>query len=385
MNDTETLKSLIAESIATGRVVQLESREYNTTEPLRISGTCRVSGNGAMVVAATPMRAVIEVVDGRLEADHLTIHGGLNAQHAMTLRASSRCRFTDCIFMKALLDGVLNEGETACCNFERCAFEHNGTEVTGTLSVPPGGGKRAEGDFGVVRPFDFVRVGAEMLQVASVHESGVTLSLHPPTAGHEVTAFTAGVGCGYREELSSDSNLNAFEDCLFRGNKGSGASFHGLYGPRVSRAQCDFNGGFGFAVGMAAGSNVIVSSFRDCYFEENAGTVFLGYATQVVLDSMQCASLPQISNPSFVSGVLRGAQGTHGGDIPLGDSPRSDLAAARLQTQGAAFTGNPPAIPNASPMGSIVFNYAPLPGQPVGWVKLGASPYSEWAPFGKVY
>lgn len=211
----------------------------------------------------------------------------------------------------------------------------------------------------------------------------ITCTLHPSSARHAAgTAYTAHVGDGYREEIFNDNNLCIHRDCLYRGNAGSGARFAGLYGSRVENGQSDFNKAFGFVVGMATGSNVIGSSFRGCYTEDlGAESFFLGYAAGVTIDTLNCAGEPiRISNPSFNWGVLSNAQGQMGAIMLIGSDPLIHVPVGVLNV----YKNLPPAKPNPHLHSTIIFKLAPLPGDCIGWVKLGASPYSDWVPFGKV-
>jgi hypothetical protein len=117
-------------------------------------------------------------------------------------------------------------------------------------------------------------------------------------------------------------------------------------------------------------------SFRDCYTEEVANAFFFGGCTNVVVDGLCYAGEPWlVSNPSFVpQGLAQGVM-DRAAQEGIGDA-QSDLPAARNVIHNA-----PPTLPDSRPSGSIHFMRPVSAGEPVGYVKMGASPYSEWIPF----
>lgn len=370
------------------RPLTLSPVEYNLTEPLVIDHAITIDGNGATIIAAAAMEAVVILRGAIVEIRNCTIHGGRNADVAMLVEDAGQSEFSHVVFMRGRRDAVLvtDKGNNDCMQFHDCVFQHTGGVFTGEASTTVGVAPIVSWDDGQfltrgVRRFDHICVAGEWLQVDEVlSESQLRCALHPPSAGVSGAA-SLHVGDGYREMVHNDNNLIVLEDCLFRGCGGSGASFHGLYGPRVVRGQSDFNAAFGFSVGGASGSNVITSSFRDCYTEENgARSFFLGYAAGITIDTFNCPDGPEpwlLSNPTFNWGVARNVQGS-AADMPIGNY-ETTLPVSRFVVRTT-----PPTPPLPLPMGYIWLMRSPFAGQPIGYVKDNASPYSSWSPFGKV-
>lgn len=381
MSDSDALEQLLAGARESNAVVLLERRTYNLDRPLVVDWPADIRGNGAVLGPTVAMRAVL-VVREAVRLQDLTVNAGLIADFAVEADGAGQARFMDCLFQRAKADAfhVTAGGDSSCMRFYRCNFEHSGRVLSqGTVRVEGGTSAVVYGtgtDFTAARAGDFLRVAGQWLQVAEVlGPEKLRCAIHPPaTAVPEGTPYTLHVGDGYHEEVGAAS-LVVLEDCRFRGCKGSGGFFAGLYGVRVVRGQSDFNNAFGFVVGMAGAVNVHQPSFRDCYTEEVAHAFFVGGCSNLVIDGLCCSGVPWLgSNPSFIpQGVAQGVMGRTAQE-GVGDA-QSNLAANNLTIHNA-----PPSVPDARPSGSLHF-VRPGPDRVVGYVKLGASPYSEWAPF----
>ena len=396
-NDFVAIQTAITEAQVSNKTLHFRPLTYIVRNELQISSDLIIEGHGAQIgTTNAPQRSVLAVQNQTLaEVRHLTLNASLVADHAMYCGGAGQSRFERVVFLRARKDAVLldakgSAGGNDCMKFERCIFQHSGQIFSeGTVSVSKGvsatiTGSGTQFKENGIRSGDFIHVGEEWLQVATVDsETQITCALHPLSDGHAVgTKYTAHVGDGYREEIFNDNNLCVHRDCLYRGNAGSGARFAGLYGPRIENGQSDFNKAFGFVVGMATGSNVIGSSFHGCYTEGlGAESFFLGYAAGITIDTLNCAGEPiRTSNPSFNWGILSNVQGQMGALMPIGTEPLIHVPVAALNTH----TNLPPEKPNSYTHGTILFKRAPLPGDYIGWVKLGAAPSSDWVPFGKV-
>lgn len=397
-DDRAAIQAALDEAISSRRTLHFRpGRTYYIRAELVVSADVNIEGHNAQLGTFNdPMRSLIAIIGpAEVHANHLTLNACKVAQHALYCAGAGQSRFTRCTFMRARQDAVHLAaigvgGGNDCMKFERCRFLHSGqVSFNGTVQVSAGTTPRITGDgtsflTAGIRQGDFIHVGDEWLPVHSVDsETSITCALHPPSKGWSAgTSYTAHVGDGYREETFNDNNLVVHRDCLYRGNAGSGARFGGLYGPRVDNGQSDFNSAFGFVIGQATGSNVIGSSFHGCYTEDlGAKPFFLGYAAGITIDTLNCAGEPiAMSNPSFNWGTSSNVQGQMGAVRPIGSDPRNHIPTATVEVHKTL----PPPLPNSSPSGTILFKRNPMPGDYIGWVKLGSGPYSDWVPFGKV-
>lgn len=380
MSDSDLLEQMLAQAHETHAPVTLERRAYNLDRPLVVDWPADIRGNGAQLWPTVPMRSVLLVREA-IRLSDATVNAGLIADFAVETNGAGQSRFEDCLFQRAKVDAfhVTAGGDSSCMRFYRCNFEHSGRDVTeGTVRVDGGTSAMVYGtgtDFTVARPGDFIHVGSQWLQVAEVlGPDKFRCAIHPPAVtAPEGTPYTLHVGDGYHEEIGAAS-LVVLEDCRFRGCAGSGGFFAGLYGVRVVRGQSDFNHAFGFVVGMAGAVSVHQPSFRDCYTEEVAHAFFVGGCQNLIIDGLCCAGEPWLgSNPSFIpQGLAQGVMG-RAAQEGIGDS-QSNLAASSL-----TIHNGPPTLPDSRPSGSLHFQ-RPGADKVVCWVKLGASPWSEWAP-----
>ena len=307
--DYPTLQAAFDDAACTGKTLHLTPRaEYNVAAPIVLdSVNVRLDGHGATIIAAAPMLAVLALKNGVwLRAYDLTISGGKMAKHAVHCAGAGQSRFEDCTFYFATHDGVHLAAEGAAggndsMRFERCRFQHNGLTHDAIVTINRTDSPSLPSycqeplleapdarfvEWGT-RVGDVLHVGPQWLLVAEVvDETHLKLQRYPPSEGHDSASATLHIGDGYHEESFNDNNLCVLRDCLFRGNQGSGAKFCGLFGAHVQSGQFDFNICYGAVVGHLGGA-VIISSFRDCYFEENYGpsSFLLGGAQGIEISS----------------------------------------------------------------------------------------------------
>lgn len=390
-DDTAALQAAFAACMESGRTLHLRPRgAYRLTAALVIDGACnlRLDGHGATLrMDAAGVSAVLHLANGVWMRCEDVTFDAQGANYALHCAGAGGSRFSDCTFMGARLDGIHlaalgAAGGNGGMRFERCRTQHNGKRHDVHVSTSGGLGALVDSaDAGFmsrgVRPGDFLHVGVQWLQVAEVlSETQARLALHPPALAVQDAPATLHVGDGYREESFNDNNLVTLRDCLFRGNAGSGARFAGLFGARVVNGQSDFNGAFGFAVGMAPSQVVKQSSFRDCYVEGNGGDAafHLGHADGCVIDTLNTDQPPvRVSNPSFVVASVTNAQDAGAWVQVPGQGLVSELLTDALLTHST---------PPAPRHGRIAFARQGLavPLSHIGWLCIG----NEWFPFGKV-
>ena len=154
--------------------------------------------------------------------------------------------------------------------------------------------------------------------------------------------YSVHVGDGYHEGPSrADNNNHMIDGWTSRNIAGCGIHIHGLYGPKVSNAQCDASGAYPIAV-ATRGVVTIGVKFDRCYFELNnaADNFFLGYASDIIIDSVNGTGDPVVSNPGFVWGIIRGMQDAvdPGRVDPLGANER-DYVPSMVLASGAYSRG----------------------------------------------
>lgn len=335
--DYPTLQAAFDDAAATGKTLHLTPRtQYAVTSPIVLDNvSVRLDGHGATIGADVPMLAPLALKNGAyLQAKHLTLGGGRVALYAMHCAGAGGSHFEDCEFYFGIRDGVHLAAEGAaggndCMRFERCRFQHNGRShnITATVTktdYPPLPGYNTEPlveapDAQFVawgtRIGDILHVGSQWLLVQEViDETHLKLQLYPGSEGYTAATATLHIGDGYHEESFNDNNLVVLRDCLFRNNRGSGAKLCGLFGARVQSGQFDFNDCFGAVVGHRNGA-VIISSFRDCYFEGNYGptAILLGGAQGIEISSTNTDKpITSVTNPTPSWGTSLNAQGVPG-------------------------------------------------------------------------
>lgn len=331
--DYPTLQAAFDDAAATGKTLHLTPRtQYAVTAPIVLDNvSVRLDGHGATIGADVPMLAPLALKNGAyLQAKHLTLGGGRVALYAMHCAGAGGSHFEDCEFYFGVRDGVHLAAEGAaggndCMRFERCRFQHNGrmhrlTVTINQTNYPPVAGYGTEPSVEApdaqfvtwgTRIGDLLHVGSEWLLVQEViDETHLKLQLYPGSEGHTAAAATLHIGDGYHEESFNDNNLVVLRDCLFRNNAGAGAKLCGLFGARVQSGQFDFNKTFGAIVGHRSGA-VIISSFRDCYFEGNEApsAILLGGAQGVEISSVNSDKpITSVTNPTPSWGTVLNAQ-----------------------------------------------------------------------------
>lgn len=335
--DYPTLQAAFDDAAATGKTLHLTPRTtYAVTAPIVLDNvSVRLDGHGATIGADVSMLAPLVLKGGAyLQAKHLTLGGGRVALHAMHCAGAGGSHFEDCEFYFGIRDGVHLAAEgiaggNDCMRFERCRFQHNGRmhaltatiTKTDTPSLPtyateplvdaPGAQFVTWG----TRIGDVLHVGLQWLLVQEViDETHLKLQSYPGCEGFTETSAALHIGDGYHEESFNDNNLVVLRDCLFRNNAANGAKFCGLFGARVQSGQFDFNQCFGAIVGHRNGA-VIISSFRDCYFEGNYGpsAFLLGGAQGIEISSTNSDKpLVTLTNPTPSWGTSLNTQGAPG-------------------------------------------------------------------------
>lgn len=336
-DDFDTLQAAFDSAARTGKTLHLTPRkQYAVVTSIVLDGVVvRLDGHGASIGASVPMLAPLALKGGAsIQAKHLTLGGGRVALYAMHCAGAGGSHFEDCEFYFGIRDGVHLAAEGAaggndCMRFERCRFQHNGrmhrlTVTINQTNYPPVPGYATEPNVEApdaqfvtwgTRIGDILHVGSEWLLVQEViDETHLRLQLYPDTSGHKEAPATLHVGDGYHEESFNDNNLCVLRDCLFRNNAGAGAKLCGLFGARVQNGQFDFNRAYGAIVGHRNGP-VIISSFRDCYFEGNEGpsAILLGAAQGIEISSVNSDKpITSVTNPTPSWGTVLNAQPSPG-------------------------------------------------------------------------
>lgn len=335
--DFDTLQAALDAAASTGATLHLAPRHsYSLSAPLILENvSARIDGHGAKILAEVPMLACLVLKNGAAVAwADTTFGGGRVAEYAMHCAGAGGSRFSDCEFYFGIKDGVHLAAEGAaggndCMRFERCRFQHNGRmhaltatiTKTDTPSLPTYATEplveAPDAQFVTwgTRIGDVLHVGSQWLLVSEViDETHLKLQSYPGCEGFTETSAALHIGDGYHEESFNDNNLVVLRDCLFRNNAANGAKFCGLFGARVQSGQFDFNQCFGAIVGHRNGA-VIISSFRDCYFEGNYGpsAFLLGGAQGIEISSTNSDKpLVTLTNPTPSWGTSLNTQGAPG-------------------------------------------------------------------------
>lgn len=332
-DDYSSLQAAFDQAALTGKTLHLSPRKtYSVNEPIIVDGkSLRVDGHGAIISASVPMIAVLALKNGtQIEARSIVFGGGRVAEYALHCAGAGNSHFLDCEFYFAIKDGAHlaalgAAGGNDSMRFERCRFQHNGRAKSFVATInqtnyPPVSGYGTEPICDApyaqfltwgTRVGDILHIGSEWLLVSEVlSETRLKLQLYPDSGGHVEALATLHIGDGYHEESFNDNNICVLRDCLFRGNAGSGMKACGLFGARVQAGQFDFNLAYGAIVGHRGGP-VIISSFRDCYFEGNGApsAILLGGAQGIEVSSCNTdAETVSVTNPTPNWGTVLNSQ-----------------------------------------------------------------------------
>jgi hypothetical protein len=374
-DDTLAIQAAIDAASADGLpVVLTPGKLYRVTSELLVKGAVvHIQGGGKLVGGirgTAPARAVVAVSDGTLRVSDLQIYADRIVDNGVYIEAATASIVERCHIYQPLSDGIrISFGSDSCrildVQVELCGrtfatprYAGNSpsnikTTVAGTVSVAnvTVGAETYPRVTGVgtgflsmgIRRGDFIAVHAagagaatsEWLQIYDVISDTVINCLPPSTSGHAAGSdYSVHVGDGYHEGPGrADNNNHCIDGWVSRNIGGCGIHIHGLYGPKVSNAQCDASGAYPVAV-ATQGVVTIGAHFSKMYFELNnaADNFFLGYAGDIIIDQVNGKGRPVITNPSVVWGVIRGMQNaTDPGRVdPLGSDPIDYVPSAVL-------------------------------------------------------
>lgn len=374
-DDTAAIQAAIDAASTDGLpVVLTPGKLYRVTSELLVkSAIVHIQGGGKFVGGlrgTAPARSVVAVTDGTLHLSDLQLYAERVVDHGVYIETSSSSIVERCHIYQSLSDGIqIAFGADNCRIMDVCVelcgktfatprYAGNSPNnikvgVPGTVSVanvkvgletyPVVTGDGTSFLSMGIRRGDFIAVHAtgagggasEWLQIYEVVSDTVINCLPPLTPGHAAGSdYSVHVGDGYHEGPGrADNNNHCIDGWVSRNIGGCGIHIHGLYGPRVSNAQCDASGAYPVAV-ATQGVVTIGAHFSKMYFELNnaADNFFLGYAGDIIIDQVNGKGRPVITNPGFVWGVIRGMQNaTDPGRVdPLGGNPVDYVPSAVL-------------------------------------------------------
>lgn len=360
-DDTAAIQAAIDAASLDGLPVVLEPGVlYMTSAELLVgAATVRFKGAGKFTggircTGAAPF--VLGVIGGTLHVSDLQIYAERTALVGIYIETATASVVERCHIYQPIVDGVQVTNSDSCrfvdVQVELCGQAFitanyagglpNNIKVvaTGTVaataglsSVITGTGTQflsmgiRTGDFVAVHATGAGDLSSSFLPVDSVDsDTQITCLNDTPCPGYSAGSdFAALVGNGYHEGPSrADNNNHLIDGWLSRNIAGCGIHVHGLYGPRVSNAQCDASGAY--PVSVASGGVVTIGAhFSKMYFELNnaADNFYLGYVADILIDQVNGTSEPVVSTPGKVWGVIRGMQDASdpGRIDPLGTNP----------------------------------------------------------------
>ncbi|XXF80773.1 hypothetical protein P2318_13750 [Myxococcaceae bacterium GXIMD 01537] len=294
---------------------------------------------------------------GFLDVSNINLYAAHEYNYVARLTSvggASQGRWTRVKFYQGLIDGChLDPGAGDSIIFDLCRFEFNGqifrspssptpsmclrVDLTGCTATTTAGSRTVALSGGSpkllsrgIRPGDHIAVGVnstqEWLQILSVDsDTQLTTCFNMPSSytrsGQE---FQIGVGAGYYEQTSKESNVNKHFGCLYRSSAGPGMRFDALYGPVVIGAQADFVGSFGVVIGTQGRTSVNGSNFLRTYVEDLGApsAFFVGGCAGLKIDGLQTATAAvTFGNPSYVTGCLVEGNYLHAGVVTSAGDP----------------------------------------------------------------
>ena len=363
-DDTAAIQAAIDAAILVGGIVKFTpGSTYKTTAELLIGvGKTIVLEGGTeydtTISCISPARSVLACVGNAFRATGLGFYANRETNYGVYLENASQTYLNHCMTYQPLVDGFHLHVDCDGVRLDNCLAQLSGkiyhtagyagpspanikTLVVGTVSKTSGASCIITRDSGTL---DFTTLGiragdmisthptapgdasAEWLSISSVDSATQITCVSVPVSSGAAAGlqFSIHVGNGYHEGPGrADVNINQLDKFLARNNACFGVRVNGLYGLSSTNLQSDANGAYPVGVGTA-GVATIGCSFVRSYFENNgaANNFFLGYAADVIIDSVNGTGQPVVSNPSYVWGVIRGMQnaGDPGRIDPLGGS-----------------------------------------------------------------
>lgn len=305
-----------------------------------------VHGNGAIVRATAPMRALLAVDTNQAVVRDLNLEAGRYADYGLYLHAASASSFENMDVYQARVDGVHCAGDTDRAIFRNFSCRLPGTIfhtsgyvgpspnnikqlVTGTCTV--GGGSAygrqvtfsgltttlasmgiRRGDWISIDPVDPGNTGsmfwAPILSVDSATQ--ITLDFHAFSPGHASPChFSIHVGDGFHFGPGrADNNIHRLDTCLAENTACSGFYLGGLYGQRCTNLQVNAAGAHPVVVGGAAQDRHTLGTFIHGFYTENglngaSSHVLCEGAIGIDLSTSNASGVVGVTNPSTNVGV----------------------------------------------------------------------------------
>lgn len=323
-DDTAAAAACVFAAIAARRTsyfpagTYLVEREFNlVTQGARIRGDGQVVGAPSAsrtVLKCTRLgqRSVFSISHSDADIADMSFDCDLKANYGLYFQTGSQSKFQNLLVYKAILDGyhltAVRDDAGAANNdmmsFVECSAYLCGqvfhvaslagvyaggpnihpTTATGTVETSAytqtitgtGTNFLAAG----ARPGDFICIGTGSsritLEIQTVVDND-TITVYA-TSVPEVTIsgepYAIGVGDGFHAAQGNDNNTPLITSGLWRGNGGSGIVCRGLYGPIITKTQCDTNGVYGVVIGTAgSGSGTFTSVLSLTYYEAAGGEI----------------------------------------------------------------------------------------------------------------
>lgn len=310
-----------------------------------------VHGNGAIVRATAPMRAVLAIDTNQAVVRDLNLEAARVADHGVYLHTGSASLFENMDALQPLVDGFHSAADSDRCRFVNLSARLCGriwhtagyagpspanikTAVTGTCTV--GGGSA----YGRVVTFnnlsvpltsmglrrgDWISVDATApghtgamfwAPILSVDTAAqLTLDFHPFFPGYGLPCqFSIHRGDGFHFGPGrADNNIHRLDTCLAENVACSGFYLGGLYGQRCTNLQVNAAGAHPCVVGGAAQDRHTLGTFIHGFYTENglngaSSHVLCEGAIGIDLSTCSASGNVGVTNPSTNVGVSRNDQ-----------------------------------------------------------------------------
>lgn len=312
-----------------------------------------VHGNGAVVRATAPMRAVLAIDHDQAVVRDLNLEAARLADYGVYLHTGSASLFENIDALQPLVDGFHSAQDSDRCRFVNLSARLCGriwhtsgyagpspanirTLVTGTASVPGASGSA----YGRVVTFTGLSVPLTSMGL----RRGDWISVDPTTPGHVGAMFWAPIFSvdsasqltldfhqffpGYTDPLQfsihrgdgfhfgpgrADNNIHRLDTCLAENVACSGFYLGGLYGQRVSNVQVNAAGAHPLVIGGGAQDRHTLGTFIHGFYTEvglNGASdhVLCEGAIGVDLSTCNAGGNVGVTNPSTNVGVSRNDQ-----------------------------------------------------------------------------
>jgi hypothetical protein len=328
-------------------------------------------GNGGTIIATNSLIDSVMSIEGVTSMSDFTIEARHSADYSIKLLLSSYSLFTNVRAYGAVKDGWhLSDsgGGNDSVLFINCSAEFCGkiyrssgrgipstaapkTVVAGTVTTVAGNtsiiGVGTSFTTMGIRTGDFIGIGddasvSEWIQIGSVVsdtelKTGALFAPAQSRAGQEFAVF---VGDGYHEQAFGDNNNNHLIHFRTLNIAGCGATFGGIWGPKVDQFQADASGAYAIRLGLAGDDGLLsapISTKIEGVYEEGFpetpqnGLVFISGANGVILDGFKTGKPAHVMpNPSLGYGYQQNIQSDPGSIRPVGDPGISYLLASNL-------------------------------------------------------